>query len=336
MKLFLAGCDGIEFMIIAAASFEWRPKNERLCVLSSYYAMHPSMNPSQHAMFELSRELGYIDMIVDSGIFSMAFGAGRHQTYTEESLKAYTRSYLEAMHRVGFTGVVVEMDVHKVLGLASLAEMRKIMADMWPLERTIYAWHLEEGIDGLRAMVDRYPYISLSIPELRMIASKTGQDVIAMVRNLLTTIRKEPKGATVLVHLLGCTSANIMASPDYDTVDSTSWLAGRRWGLVNMIDAGGRRHAMSVTRDYRIPHNDEAVTRMQAEADEALHAFITKYGLWKHAEKPDTMQGLRKNWMIAMISAQSFCAMEQSINDTYHAAGVMRPTPFDVRREANR
>lgn len=324
MDLFLAGAEILDFFCMAAAAAEsWRLK-PTATLLSSYWAMHNKKSADIDTMWSLHDRLPYCRMIVDSGLFTMMFGAGKGQVYTLEDLKKYATAYLLYLQRRAFKGVCVEMDVHKVLGLAALRELRAICETLWPVERMIFVWHIEEGIDGLRALVDRYPYIALSIPELRIIAGKTDASLAAMVNNLLAVIRSEPKGQTVRVHLLGCTQLSLMRNPYYDSVDSTAWEGGVRWGRVPKYHKG-KIVNLQPEEDYLLHHSEPTIDRRNSEAATAYINFCTKYGLRNIVEKMTcgTKQyGVRTT---GVLSAFEYMRAERDINETYYAAGGRRP-----------
>ena len=131
------------------------------------------------------------------------------------------------MTEIDFGGYIVEMDVHKVLGLGSLKKFRNIFEERWPLDKTIYVWHVEEGEQGFRKLCKKYPYIAISIPELRIIlkGSRTLKNAVKHLIWLANSINPNIK-----IHLLGCTQQDLMLQKGYYSCDSTSWLGGVRYG----------------------------------------------------------------------------------------------------------
>lgn len=181
-------------------------------------------------LYSLMRDHSF--WIMDSGLFTMMFGAGKGNTYTYSDLRAYTDQYIKTMHEIGYVHTIVEMDIHKVLGPSYLEEFRKPFEDNWGVDRTIFVWHIEEGRENWGKLVDRYPYVAISVPELRIL-SKNRIQVKKMILNLIYEAQQIKP--SIKIHLLGNTQPDLLEIPGYYTADSTSWLSGGRWGNTYML-----------------------------------------------------------------------------------------------------
>lgn len=217
MKIFLATCEHPEHY--AAASFAGI-KN----VLFSYYHLQ---NKGEKAWknFPLMNQRGQ-EVICDSGLFTMMFGAGKGKTYTYDDLLQYTKKYIETAKKFGIEKLtIVEMDTHKILPLPKLYEFRKHFEDSGM--NVLYAWHREEGIDGLYRMAEKYDYIALSVPELRILTTGKAIRYQDVVHDLLHKIRKNV-GRLPKIHLLGNTVMETMETNLAYSCDSSSWTYGVR------------------------------------------------------------------------------------------------------------
>ena len=217
MKLLLAGVDD-------GGTVETVYKSGHKSLLTSFWYHRKKVNPKWLKWYEKTRDCTWV---MDSGLFTMMFGAGSNKTYTEKELLEYTDNYINSMTEINFDGYIVEMDVHKVLGLESLKKFRDIFEERWPLDKTIYVWHVEEGEQGFRKLCKKYPYIAISIPELRIIfkGSRTLKNAVKHLIWLANSINPNIK-----IHLLGCTQQDLMLQKGYYSCDSTSWLGGVRYG----------------------------------------------------------------------------------------------------------
>tara|TARA_R100000781_G_C4070230_1_gene124214 strand:+ start:439 stop:1308 length:870 start_codon:yes stop_codon:yes gene_type:complete len=217
MKLLLAGADGPDKVEVIYGT-------KHKSILTSFHAHRNKFNEKWLRWYEKTRDCTWV---MDSGLFTMMFGAGSNKTYTEKDLLEYTNNYINRMTEIDFEGYIVEMDVHKVLGLESLKTFRDIFEDRWPLEKTIYVWHVEEKEDGFRKLCKKYPYIAISIPELRKVLNgrKTLKNAVKHLISLANSINPNIK-----IHLLGCTQQDLMLQKGYYSCDSTSWLAGSKYG----------------------------------------------------------------------------------------------------------
>ncbi len=222
MRLVAAGADSFDFAATIVSA-------DHPNLLTSYY--HAIRGKSDKAL-ERWRQLYAIavdrgaEWIMDSGLFTMMFGAGKGKRYDRADLMEYTRTYIDTMRRIGYRSNIVEMDVHKVLGLDALKEFRGYFEGEYDIERTIFVWHIEEKLEGLERLADRYPFIAISIPELRIVTKNRAQ-----LAQLVTHTIQRAKGVNqnVKIHLLGCTQQALLMQSGYYSCDSTSWLGAGKY-----------------------------------------------------------------------------------------------------------
>lgn len=235
MRLHLAGAEDTRFTLMPLAGSCAADSTSKPNLLCSYYYNRLSMGQKERERWRVLYDKTDANWIMDSGLFTLMFGAGAGKKYSFDELKAYTVQYIKYLKEFSYRHVIVEMDVHKVLGLDALTELRKYIEDNWPVEKTIFVWHVEEDINGLIELANKYPYIALSVPELRIIAKKRKLKLDMLLNNLLARIRKnaskKPK-----VHLLGCTQPDLMYNSNYYSTDSTSWQSQLRFGRFQMFD----------------------------------------------------------------------------------------------------
>ena len=219
MKLFLAGANDRNWAEVAY-------KSKHPNFLTTFHHHQKGFNKDWIDWYNKTNKLG-ADWIMDSGLFTMMFGAGSHIKYNEKDLLEYTYKYLNSMDEINYNNYIVEMDVHKVLGLDKLKKFRGIFEKEYDIDKTIYVWHKEEGKDGFDKMCKRYPYIAIRIPELRIVLKGKG--------NLSQTVshmigRANKINPNIKIHLLGCTQQGLMEQSGYYSCDSTSWLSAGRYG----------------------------------------------------------------------------------------------------------
>lgn len=216
MNIFLAGCDSA-----AICNTVTRAKIEN--ILFSYYH---AANPQE--LLSACDTTGVKHIICDSGLFTMMFGAGKGKVYDESDLRQYTAQYIKTAQSWRSDKLtIVECDVHKILGMRQVYEFRKRFEDCGiPV---LYVWHVEEGIDGLYRMAEKYKYIALSIPELRKVFKGKATRYEDATYDLLQKIKKN---VSVLprIHLLGNTVRETMENTIAWSCDSTSWKASGRYG----------------------------------------------------------------------------------------------------------
>jgi hypothetical protein len=184
------------------------------------------------------------DMIVDSGLFSYMFGSEQGtipETY--EAYRDYTRRYLDDLARWNYEGLVVESDAQRLLGMEAVHKLRDEFAPLG--DRVMYVWHEPEGLDGLEVLAREKSYIAFGLPELRHIAEtkakkKGGKNKVSkqMVMNLMRRVHKACGESPPRIHLLGCTVEDLMETSLAWSCDSTSWLAGIRFGQAFIFIPG--------------------------------------------------------------------------------------------------
>jgi hypothetical protein len=222
MRLVAAGADDITFSSTIVSS-------DHPNLLTSYYHAIRGKSPvaleKWRSIYNVAVDRGAF-WIMDSGLFTMMFGAGKGKSYNREDLFRYTHTYIDTMQEIDYRSSIVEMDVHKVLGLDSLKEFRSIFEQRWPLDRTIYVWHIEEKLDGLERLAERYPFIAISIPELRIVTQSKRQLAQLLSHAIARANKVNPD---IRIHLLGCTQQDLLMQSGYFSCDSTSWLGAGKF-----------------------------------------------------------------------------------------------------------
>lgn len=229
MKVFLAGLEDRQWVHVAATA-------GHPYALFSYFHWKKTPDTNKEWVRDaLNRHMR--EVICDSGLFTLMFGAGKGGSYDLSFMKDYTRTYIKTAQGMGIRNLtIVESDVHKLLGMRAVFELRKQFEDCGlPV---LYVWHKEEGIDGLMRMVERYPYIALSIPELRIIFKGSGKRYQTITHQLLHQIRRHVGDRMPKIHLLGNTVTETMETTLAYSCDSTSWLAGGRFGTCMSFQLG--------------------------------------------------------------------------------------------------
>lgn len=274
MKVVLAGCENwyfAEMALIAGCNN----------ILFSYHYMKDK-NEKEYANFFnlLSPDM---EVICDSGLFTLMFGAGKGGVHTLDSMKDYAKKYIAFSKLYPHKNLtIVECDVHKLLGMKAVFELRKLFEDSGM--RVLYTWHREEGIDGLYEMARKYNYIALSVPELRVICKEKirYQDaVMDLLRKIEKNTGKIPK-----IHLLGNTVQETMETNLAYSCDSTSWLAGCRYGRFMKWDGKKLKPTPIRSSDFEIgkqilinqfPDHYEALKKWAEFSEKKLNYQVTAY-----------------------------------------------------------
>ena len=228
---FYAGISSYQFLQIA-----WGGKCHG--VFSSFYYYFTGLADRRFEMakilkspeYRICNDLRYRerkDTILDSGLFSLLFGAGK--TMGAEVVDRYCDFYFDFLSNSGYTGKFVELDLQNLKGIKETQIWRDRFEDAFGWERGMVVWHHIDGKDGMKHMAERYPYVAISVPELKKRYGTRGASYYA---SDLIDIAKEAN-SDVQLHMLGCCQASFLGrNMEWDTCDSTSWMAPGAWGRL--------------------------------------------------------------------------------------------------------
>ena len=266
--------------------------------LSTYYEHQKSVSKEWLYWYKKTKKKG-ASWIMDSGLFTMMFGAGRDKTYNEKDLLEYTYKYLRDMKKIRYDDYIVEMDVHKVLGLESLKRFRAIFEKEYPLEKTIYVWHKEEGESGFRELCKKYPYIAISIPELRIILNSRK-----ILRNAVVYLLKIANeiNPNIKIHLLGCSDTNLLSQKGYYSCDSSDWLSTSRWRNGGTMWGGKKFKRVRIRTSLWKGYFEENKEKIMSE---------------EMANKLYTTEKMKESYLNLGVNIISFNLMNQYINNRH-------------------
>lgn len=167
--------------------------------------------------------------IMDSGLFSLMFGACKGIDLDEKFIRDYKDAivdFVTSNQLYSFT--CVECDCQKLLGTELAWKLRTEMRDQLPKNRIINVFHFEDGKKGLDRMIEFAEYIAISVPELRIIKPKTYKED---TYKLACYIKNRKPG--IDIHLLGGTEFEMIKRCKFCTsADSTSYASSTRFGNI--------------------------------------------------------------------------------------------------------
>lgn len=174
------------------------------------------------------RELHYFDryksLMIDSGAFTFLKGK-RDVDWTQ-----YVLDYANFINKHNID-LFIELDIDNIAGLRKVEDLRKLLEDKTG-KQCIPVWHKSRGKEYWLKMIEEYSYVAIGWGEYktRMIAERKK------FLPYLPYFLKEAKRHNCKVHGLGFTSFGKYKQIHFDSVDSTSWLAGQRFGYVYKFD----------------------------------------------------------------------------------------------------
>lgn len=223
MKMYLAG------------SAPWRSENiydmainkERPYILESFF----------YANADTERLLPYFgDFLLDSGAFTFMTNSGTRLDWDE-----YIKRYAEFINRNNIEKFF-ELDIDSVVGYEQVKKYRARLEDLTG-KQSIPVWHKSRGLNDFKEMCDRYSYAAIG----GIVSKEIKPDQFKALPHLISEAHK--RGCKI--HGLGFTALSWLPICHFDSVDSTVWKTGNRFGYVYYFD-GKTMKKIDVPKGYRL------------------------------------------------------------------------------------
>lgn len=163
------------------------------------------------------------DFLLDSGAFTF-FSAGKTTNWED-----YVDKYAEFVNKNNISHFF-ELDIDKLIGYDNVLKLRKRLETKTG-KQCIPVWHKFRGKENFLSMCDEYPYVAVG-----GIASK---EINSKEYPVFTYLINEAHKRGVKIHGLGFTSIEGMKKYSFDSVDSTSWKSGGRFGQLHCFTGSG-------------------------------------------------------------------------------------------------
>ncbi len=189
------------------------------CILESFFYIRPEMMD-----YCMSRPF----FIMDSGAFTFRENVKRQVSYKD--FVEYTIKFADFIKRYDIH-FFFEMDVDNLIGLPKVEELRSLLEHRAG-RQCIPVWHIERGREYFVDMCKAYPYVAIG-----GIAGGTREQY-ANYQKYFPWFIQTAHQYKAKIHGLGFTPSNLHRYA-FDSVDSSSWLSGGRYGTLHRFD--GRR-----------------------------------------------------------------------------------------------
>jgi len=162
--------------------------------------------------------------LLDSGAFTF-FGQGKKVDWN-----LYLERYADFIRRNNIEHYF-ELDIDPLVGYQKVLEMRKTLERMTD-RPVIPVWHKSRGKDEFVKMCKEYDYIAIG----GIVTKEIPKDKWPVFSHLIDIAHKEH----CRIHGLGFTSLAYLPRYHFDSVDSTSWTSGNRFGSIYTFDGRGK------------------------------------------------------------------------------------------------
>ena len=156
------------------------------------------------------------DFLLDSGAFTFIQNA-KHVDW-DEYVEKYAKFVRENKIEKYF-----ELDIDSIVGLKEVERLRAKLERIvgW---QCIPVWHRSRGMDYFIKQCEEYPYIAIGGIAIKEIK----QNEYPIFKVLI----KEAHKRNTKVHGLGFTQLKKLKMYNFDSVDSSSWVSGNRFGAI--------------------------------------------------------------------------------------------------------
>ena len=222
MDLYLAGNVGIE---------KWQAPCD-VPILKSFYYITP----------EAEKKIPHIKtFLLDSGAFT--FFSGGHNVVWEE----YVDRYADFINRFQIERFF-ELDIDSLIGFDAMMKLRRRL-ERATGKQPIPVWHISRGIEQFKRDADEYPYVALG--------GIVNGEWRRSAKERFPWFIQEAHKRGAKIHGLGYTSLTGITRYHFDSVDSTAWIAGNRFGYVYKFD-GKTMQKINVPKGMRLKTKEVA------------------------------------------------------------------------------
>lgn len=161
------------------------------------------------------------DFLLDSGAFTFM-----QNSKTRLNWEEYIERYANFINRNNIEKFF-ELDIDSVVGYDKVLKYRKRLERLTN-KQVIPVWHTSRGIKEYQKMCDEYPYVA--------IGGIVSKEIKPEQYKLLPALIQEAHKRKAKIHGLGFTSLSWLPKCHFDSVDSTAWTTGNRFGFIYRFD----------------------------------------------------------------------------------------------------
>jgi hypothetical protein len=219
MKIYLAGCECIDFLHLAKevkckhylyTAWAYLSKNYKINCIGVH-------NIDGQYTFNLVKKWD-CKSILDSGLYTLMFG--NHKLIIDKNMiENYQHSYIRLIKENNISSIIVECDCQNLVGTEIAWKLRLELKEALPNNQIINVIHKFDGVKELDRMIEYADYIAMGYPEHKHYDPKNCKNNITRLAHYIKN--KKPQ---IKIHLLGCTDEEVLKRNLFCTsADSTTW-----------------------------------------------------------------------------------------------------------------
>jgi hypothetical protein len=160
----------------------------------------------------------FSDFLLDSGAFTFIMGNNGKSIIWEDYVERYA-DFINRNHIQKF----FELDIDSLVGYEQVKTLRSRLEKLTG-KQPIPVWHKSRGKDEFLHMADAYPYVALG----GIVTKEWNKKEYKFFPWFISQAHK--RGAKI--HGLGFTQMEGLKKYHFDSVDSTAWTTGNRFGYI--------------------------------------------------------------------------------------------------------
>ena len=196
--------------------------------------------------------------MLDSGAFTF-FSSGKAVNWDE-----YLKQYADFINR-NDVELFFELDIDPLVGYEKVLQYRSVLEDLTG-KPCIPVWHKSRGLEEYYKMCEEYDYVALG----GIVTKEITQKEYKFFPKLIDIAHKN----NAKIHGLGFTNLKGLTVYKFDSVDSTSWTSGSRFGSIYAFNG-----------KTMVKHDRKEGQRLANHKDVALHNFKEWIKFQKYAER---------------------------------------------------
>lgn len=179
----------------------------------------------------------------------------------------FVREYAQYVKNNPWIDEYVELDIEAKVGMPQVEKWRQEMTEIVG-KPPIVVWHRERGKQYYKHMVRNYPYVGFS-----GFVTKSGEMEVPI--KYIGWFIKEAHDNNCQIHGFGFTRSNLLYKFPFDSVDSSSWIMGSKFGtyfhLRNGIELRRDRYGKLENLGFKNSTRDEQSAATWCKFQTILH-----------------------------------------------------------------
>lgn len=184
-------------------------------ILESFYSL--SNEKTLNRILKYDRE----NFLLDSGAFTF-MNSNKGKVNWEE----YIDKYADFINKYAIK-YFFELDIDVLVGYEEVKRLRKLL-EQKTNKQCIPVWHKSRGLEEFKKMCKEYSYVSIGGIVVKEITKKDWKNFAPLIAYAHQNKCK--------IHGLGFTATKELHKYPFDSVDSTNWLSGGRFGQLHVFN----------------------------------------------------------------------------------------------------